>query len=285
MRQRLNRYGPRPAGPAIYWRRRVIALAVGMAVFGLVAWAVNGIFGMPATPRIATLTRTGGGHSVGTAAAGTAAASAGSASPSTSTHASLGGASGHPSQGGASGHPSQGASGHPSQGRGARHPSQGGASGHASQGPGQSGSGPGQGSASLQDCAPGDVVLTLHQRSASYSGGAWPAFTAQVVSIDPHPCTFRTSPQSVFVVVWGGHAMLWNSADCAGAAARTRAKVLTRGIPVVLRFWWDRKTGPPGCQGHRYQVRPGTYLATAVSRVATSNSVVFVLNGPGTATP
>jgi hypothetical protein len=51
MGQNASRNRP-PAGRAdIYWRRRVVALAVGLAIFALIAWAVNGTLSGPATAR------------------------------------------------------------------------------------------------------------------------------------------------------------------------------------------------------------------------------------------
>ncbi len=52
----MGQQTPRPSasGAEIYWRRRVVALAVGLALFALIAWAVNGTLSGPATGASAT---------------------------------------------------------------------------------------------------------------------------------------------------------------------------------------------------------------------------------------
>jgi hypothetical protein len=60
------RYEPqeRPLSPAIYWRRRFLALVAGLAILAAVGWAVSGV--LPASPNGATHSGTASGGSSGT---------------------------------------------------------------------------------------------------------------------------------------------------------------------------------------------------------------------------
>src|ERR1700729_3707670 len=46
-RNRESEPGGRRVTPEVYWRRRLFALAAGLAVFGLLAWAVGGAASHP----------------------------------------------------------------------------------------------------------------------------------------------------------------------------------------------------------------------------------------------
>lgn len=242
----------RPPGDRadIYWRRRVGALAMGLSVAGLIAWAVNGtLSGAPAVRDAPAATETGhaGGNLPGHRA---------------HRHRDAGrhGRRGHRTTRLVSAR---------------RHGVASDAAGHrrARRRPGWQ----------VAACPPGDVVLSLHQSRAAYSGRAWPQFEADVVSTAADPCTFSTGPRFVSVVVRAGRVPLWTSAACARGGRGV--SVLTRGVPVVLRFWWDRAVQAPGCRGKGRPVRPGTFVATAVSGRLISNSLVFMLRAPGPAVP
>ena len=56
-----------PVSPATYWRRRAIALVIGMAVLSLIAWAVNGALGGSHAPGRPASHGGAQGHSRGSA--------------------------------------------------------------------------------------------------------------------------------------------------------------------------------------------------------------------------
>lgn len=264
MLQNADRYLPGPGGPAGYWRRRAIALAVGLAVFGLIAWAVNGTLSKPGSAQTASVTKAPGRARPG--AAGTAAAVPASRLSAAALRAGRKG-SGHRGGAGLAGGGHQGTRGHHGGGRGGAQ----GRDGASHRGvPGHQGM-PGA-------CPARYVVLSLRQPQRAYGPEGVPSFTAEVISTAPGRCTFNAGRASLALVIRAGQAPLWSSADCArGPAARTPE--LARGVPALLHFWWDRKTASPGCGRPRRQVRPGTYLATAVSGHTSSNSLTFVLRG------
>lgn len=105
-----------------------------------------------------------------------------------------------------------------------------------------------------------------------------------MVSTAAQPCTFNTGPRFVSVAVRSGRQPMWTSASCTGGAGSNLA-VLTKGVPAVLHFWWDRKAYLPGCRGPGSPARPGAFVATAVSGHLISNSLIFVLRGAGVAVP
>jgi hypothetical protein len=242
----------------VYWRRRVIALAAGIAVVGLIVWTVNGALGGGAASPSAQVSRvTGHGHPAGAGrASGTAAASA--ASPRAT-------------------HPAAGASGPghsrpPRTGPRGTHPSQRDTAGKT------------------HPCAPASLVITLFAAQYSYPAHALPRFQADVVSTAPGICSFALTDGRVQLLIKaGGIRRVWDSADCARPAPAARAAVaparLSRGVPAVLWFTWDRKTSVPGCRVPGRAAHPGTYTATATSGRLSSQSLIFVLRAPGIGVP
>lgn len=266
MGENASRYQQAPVRADVYWRRRVVALAIGLAIVGLISWAVNGTLSTPASPGAAAAgAAPGGGAGGGSGGAGLAsgspAASRGSRAASTPSTGPAGRAAGRTSAAGRS--RQAGTSGSPQVGshQGGWH---------------QRGS--------PAACPPGDVVLSLRQPQASYSGRAWPQFEVDVVSTAARPCAFNTGPRFLSVVVRSGRHALWTSAACSGGNGSNLA-VLTKGVPVTLHFWWDRRAGSSGCQGQGRQVRAGAFVATAVSGRMSSNSLIFVLRAHGAAVP
>ena len=79
------------------------------------------------------------------------------------------------------------------------------------------------------------------------------------------------------VIRAGGKHQVWDSADCAGPAARVTT--LARGVPAAVQISWNRKTSAPGCRAPHRAVRPGTYTATAYIGNVSSRAMSFVLNG------
>jgi hypothetical protein len=239
--------------PDIFWRRRVIALAVGIAILGLLAWAVSGVVGgggaarqtadighMPksGTPRASAPATPTGAPSVARASARATAsartrAPAATQSPSptpTPTHKAV-------------------------------------TTAHTG-----------------DTCPAGDVVISLMSADSSYGGQAWPQFDVAIVSTAAQTCAFNVGAKSVKLVIKSGPARVWGSADCVAGAGSQITK-LARGVPAILHISWDRKTSVPGCRLAPAVARPGTYTATAYSGGLSSNTMVFVLRGPGLAVP
>ncbi|MDR0345495.1 MAG: hypothetical protein LBI49_20755 [Nocardiopsaceae bacterium] len=250
MRHYSSRYR-QPAVPDVYWRRRALALATGIAVVALLAWAVNGMLSDPATTPAAAVKASGG-------QAGTPGGQAGAGSGG-----SPGKAAGHATAS-ASASPSGSKSGGPPGGRSRR----------ASDGQhGAAGS-----------CRRGNLVLTLVTTQHRYRGGAWPAFKAYVVNTGSRPCGFNTGYRSLAVIIRSGPARVWDSGDC-GQGRASHPKRLARGVPVVRRLSWNRRTSFPGCHPKGSPARPGHYSATLVGGHVTSKPVRFVLRGSAAAQP
>jgi hypothetical protein len=237
--------------PDIFWRRRLIALALGIAIIGLLAWAVNGVVGgSNATSSAADV-----GHPK-TATVPQA------STPVTPTVAPSGvGAFAQASATNSPG-PSHSPTPTPSPTRKTV------TTAHTGDG-----------------CVARDVVITLTAASYSYGSGVLPNFDATVVSTSAHTCAFDIgAKEGVRLVIKSGPARVWASSDCPGGAG-TRITHLARGVPTMLHISWDRKTSVPGCQSAASVARPGTYTATVYSGLMRSNTVVFVLRGAGVAVP
>lgn len=251
----------RPVEPDVYWRRRLFALAGGLAVLGVLAWAVGGAttHQAAATASLNSPAPQPGGASPTAFAAGSppspsALSTSPSASPSPSASSGSPGTSPSPSPSASSPHAGAGAH--------ARH-----ATATAAARKHSTGSG----------CPAADVVITLTENSNSYAPGARPQFGVNVVSTDSRTCTLNTGTRYLSVVVRSGGVRVWDSADCAGRAGTSAVTKLARGVPLQRHITWDRLLSSPGCKLARTAARPGTYTVSVSDGGSHSRTLAFVL--------
>lgn len=250
--------GQRPGQSDVYWRRRVFALTAAIGVLVLAAWAVNGALGGAGSAQpAADTTHTGHHRHTGLAAAAT-----NSATPTVRAATATPSATGTPQ-------PTSRASAQHDQAKHGRNQAK-----QATAGKGSPGT-----------CPRGSVVLSLFTPKYRYAAHQLPRFEMDVVSTAARPCSFDVGAKNVQLVIKaGGLRRVWDSADCTGSGGQ-RMERLTRGVPVVLRISWDRKTSSPGCRRPAKLVHPGTYNAIARSGALRSQSLIFILTGPGVAVP
>jgi len=252
-----------PHGPAdqpksaaavnVYWRRRVIALVAGLGMLGLVTWTVNGALGGGSTRGSTDLSQTTGHHSAPPAPG------SGPTTPATVPSSPV--PSG-PGAGAAGATPSPSGKPRPTPAPSATH--------HATP---------------AGACSAASLVLSLTSVRHSYPAHVRPQFDVSVVSTARGRCTAALGAAHLHVRIrTDGKARVWDSADCARSPAPRRTR-LARGVPVVVAFTWNRTTSAPGCRLPRRAVRPGTYTATAYSGHRSSQAMIFVLKGRGTAVP
>lgn len=245
-----------PAGqPDIYWRRRVAALALGIAILALLAWTVNG------------------------------AMSGGKTASQTADVAHLPGRAAHPagSPGARSPTPASSRTATPAASASPRRTPTPTAAATRRHRPAR----PAKATTTVQGvqpCPAGAVVISLFAAQYSYGPHDVPVFEVDVVSTAPRLCTFNLGVKNVRLLIRSGSARVWGSADCARGAGPQLTK-LAKGVPAVLRISWDRKTSAPGCRLARRVAQPGTYTATAYSGQLRSQTMIFVLHAPGVAEP
>lgn len=235
----------RTAGPDIYWRRRLFALAAGLAVFGLLAWAVGGASTHPMASTASIHTKAPHTYPPPSTLPVTPSPSPSSSSPSPSPSAS----SPSPS-------PSNSKSKH-KQAAKSRHPK-----------PGQNTLG--------GNCPSADVVVSLSSNGDSYAPGARPRFTMSVVSTSGRSCVFNIGPRHLSLVISSGSVRVWGSADCLHGSG-TQVATLRRGVPVQRKLTWDRTLSSPGCRMPHTAAQPGAYTATASDAGTHSHTLVFDL--------
>jgi hypothetical protein len=226
--------------PMTYWRRRFLALASGLAVLALIAWAFSGALGV----------------------GGRAAASAGH------------GSSGHQSRPtGGYGNGTAPCVGvpqtSPSTPPGSAAPAA--PTPDATQPPGPASSG------ATRACNPGDVVLSLFSSQGSYGRGQLPEFDVDVVSTAARTCAFNVGPRFLTLVITAGGKRIWSSADCVAGPGSLLTN-LARGVPTVVPLSWDRETSAPGCRVTSRQVTPGSFAAAALDGGLASNPLTFTLS-------
>ncbi len=241
-------------------------LAAAIAVLALIAWTVNGALGRTGNAQQAADTTHAGKHGQsGLAAATSAAPPAGPAVPTAAATATA-----QPTGQASAAH------------TGRHSPARRGTGKHGTGGHGRHHAGPG-GAAGA--CPAGSVVLSLFTSKYRYLAHQVPRFQVDVVSTAARPCAFDVGARHVQLMIRaGGERRVWDSADC-GRPGGPRTERLTRGVPAVLWFSWDRKTSVPGCRLAAQAARPGTYTATARSGALHSQSLIFVLAGRGIAVP
>jgi hypothetical protein len=175
--QRIPRI-PRNSQAAVYWRRRFVALMIGLAVLALIAWAFSGAIG-------------GGGP-----AAGTSGSSSGSGSGQQGHGGAGQGGSGPVGAAATSSPPARGAQTHAGPAPGAGQPT----------------------TARPKACDHGDVVLSLSSSQESYSADQLPQFSVDVVATSQQTCTFNVGASHVALVIRSGPVRVWSSADCVQGA-------------------------------------------------------------------
>jgi hypothetical protein len=255
----------REPGEMTYWRRRFIALTVGLGILSLIAWAFSGTLGasqaggrtaaggVRASHENLARTAAGSGGSGGatrpatqtqpqTTAQATASPTdrpSASAEPSASPAASALAQAGHP--------PAQLAVFAP---RRAPHPA--------------------------RACKPGDVVLSLFVDQDSYGQGQLPEFDINVVSTASRTCGFNVGAKHLSLIVRAHGKRVWASVKCAtGHGALTTN--LARGVPVIVPVSWNRQTSALACQGTGQQAPAGRYTASASDGGVASNPVRFTI--------
>jgi hypothetical protein len=256
----LNTLSNQPDGRELaamtYWRRRFIALTVGLGILSLIAWAFSGSLD---ASRAGGSTAAGGSHAphghapragTGSGAPGGAAgpgaqpraAASATAQPSASVRPSASPTTGAQTQVGREA-PAQLAVSAP-------HPA--------------------------RACKPGDVVLSLFAGQDSYGQGQVPEFDVDVVSTGPRTCGFNVGTRHLSLVVRAHGTRVWASAECA-AGHGTLTTDLARGVPVIVPISWNRETSALACQGAGQQAPAGSYTASASDGGAASNPVRFTV--------
>ncbi|HTZ26115.1 MAG TPA: hypothetical protein VMC83_19125 [Streptosporangiaceae bacterium] len=239
-----------------------MALAVGLGILSLIAWAFSG-----------TLGASGAG---GTAAADSVHAPHGHAGRGA---AGSGGArsAGHPlASAPATTKPSASAAPLPSPAPSAS-PAAGAEAQDGGDAPGQLAAfAPQRATHPARACKADDIVISLVVAQDSYGKGQMPEFDVDVVSTGARTCGFSVGPRHLSVVVRAHGKRLWSSADCAAGHAKLTTD-LARGVPVIVPVSWNRQTSAGACQGDGKQAPAGSYTASASDGGAASNLVRFML--------
>ncbi len=210
--------------PESYWRRRAVALTVGLSLVGLLAWAFSDGGGKPASPVKSSQ------------AAGISSAAAYSSAPTSSPKGADG-------SGQAPASPSASGQARATRSAAAVTPSR------ASTRPARA-------------CSPSAVVLSLFSTRSEYHSGQDPEFDLYAVSTASGTCSFDTAPEDLHVVVLSAGHIIWDSADCARGET-SRVAELRRGIPAHEAITWNRAITLSGCVTLASSASAGTYQVQA----------------------
>jgi hypothetical protein len=252
------------------WRRRVIMLAGGLVILGLLAWALSGTASRTtAAAQQSAVAEVRAANGLPSAAYGTvpptpAAALAGSpsapASPTASPKASKSPKDHSPKDHSPKDHSPKD---HSPKGQSAKVKPQKGKSPKAA----SSSKAKRVKLQSDSTCQAGSVVMTLFSVRPSYSAGEPPEFDVYAVSTSASGCEFRFGPGAVRVLVSQHGRTVWDSAACHPAAVQQER--LVRGVPVQMSVIWNRNAAY-GCRGWLPPRSAGRF--TAVARTATQST-------------
>jgi hypothetical protein len=242
--------------PDAYWRRRVITLALGLGLLGILAWGFSGGGGKPVQSNPTAVLPAA---ALGTAIPGLLGSRS---SPSVSGSADTPSVSPGPSAR-VSPSASPAASG-------SRRSSADGAQARPSSSSLAAAAG-----ADGDRCAPGTVVLSLFTDRASYGPDQFPRFQVYAVSTSSGSCAF--DPGQLQVVVLSSGRIVWDSADCDHGGGRIVE--LTRGIPAQASVTWNRAITLPGCQVLASSAHAGSYTVQAKSATVESPARIFKITG------
>jgi hypothetical protein len=244
-----------------YWRRRFLALAAGLTVLAVVAWAFSGVLGSGRAGSAAA----DGAPAAREAAAGTA------GSGSKTGPGEKPGSGGQAGPGAATPRPA--ASARPSASADAPATSQ--SQSQATAGLPASAVDLAPGALrGLRACPPGDVVLSLFSSQGRYGEGQGPEFDVDVVSTSARSCAFNIGPEYLTLVIRAHGNQVWSSADCA-TGRRSVTTELVRGVPAILPVSWNLKKSGPGCAKTSRKKLAGRFVAAASDGSIASNAVRF----------
>lgn len=226
----------------VYWRRRLFALAGGLGILGLLAWALGGATATPRTK--ASMTALNGSPTTPSIIikTGTSASATAAPSPSVTTRPSA--------------RPTPSYISAP----GKRPPA------HRPRNQGSPG----------DDCPANDIVISL-TGGDDFSATAHPSFGVSVVSTDGSSCAYNVGPRYLTLTIESGGVRAWGSSDCARGGG-TQVVNLTRGVPTQRTITWDRQITAPGCHTLSRSAQPGTYTVTASDAGTHSRTLVIVLH-------
>ncbi|BBJ41973.1 hypothetical protein SSPO_046910 [Streptomyces antimycoticus] len=276
-----NPIGPLPS--SIYWRRRIVGLALLVVIVLLVIWA----FGWGGSG--------GGGSDEGKGSGGGGPASTITPGPSSSgpvnserpggRDESDNGGSGSGDSGGSGGGSDDGGTGASGGGAGGGSGSGGSSGGGAGGGGIGTGTGPGlPAGSSLPDCRPGDAELTVRSVKDSKVKNTWapgekPTFEIVVKNTKSSSCKvdFGRSAASL-TITDAKNAHIWASGDCPEGSASALVEVKGSG-ETKRTVEWDRKRSAEHCAtpSGSASAKPGTYLVEVKVDGLGTAKVSFVL--------
>ncbi|MGV9825835.1 hypothetical protein [Gordonia sp. NPDC003429] len=242
----IEPHGPLP--PEIYWRRRIVAGGVGVAVLalvvGLIIWTTSGSNDSPSNT----------------------AANSAVTSTTTTTSEPASESSEAPAGGG-----SYGGGGTP-------------ASESVSVPPGSPGAPAPAGANGVALCPDQNVAVVLYTDKPTYTTGDQPVFTIVTTNAGLTACTrdVGKAAQNVVVRTLDGTRTLWSAQDCSPLKTVNNV-VLQPQQQVKDTITWSGTTSNPGCDKPRVQVPPGSYQA--IGKIGEKESAPITFNVVAPAQP
>jgi hypothetical protein len=233
--------------PSVYWRRRLVLLAVLVVLVVLSAWVLRPNKGSNAAAGASSTTGPPSSSAPLSTPTRALAPSTQAASSTSSAHL--------PAQ--TTGTPAGTSTGTPTGT--------------------PTGTSTGTGSAALTACAATALKVAAVVAQPRYNVGDQPQLLLQVTNTSSAACVQDLADSQVELRVYNGESRVWGSHDCEiqpGTAQRT----LEPGQVVRVSIVWSGLSSQPQCAGTRQRVGAGTYTLYALLSGRTGTAAQFVIS-------
>lgn len=241
----LHPVGSQP--PAVYWRRRLVAVAFAVTAVVLLALTVQTVLG------------SGGGEPAAAGAPGSYHPAGVVSDPATA-----------PTTGAAAPNGTGGTR--------QRSDSDRAASGTRTPGPASSSAGaPTTTPPADPACTPGQLAVKAVAGRSEYKVGDDPVLTLQVTNTGSQPCVQDVADPQIVLRVYNGASRVWGSHDCKVEPGVTE-RTLEPDRPAGFSILWSGLSSQPHCAGTRQRVGAGTYTLYASLAGHTGTATQFTIS-------
>jgi len=127
-------------------------------------------------------------------------------------------------------------------------------------------------------CATQDIEVTVRADARRYAASVKPKLFISVVNRGQAACRFDVGSKALTLVVRSGKDRIWSSDDCQGAG-KSDVRLLQPGKPFTAAAEWSRVRSVPGCPKGQPAAKPGTYLLFgSAGGVESQRRAVFLLD-------
>jgi hypothetical protein len=127
-------------------------------------------------------------------------------------------------------------------------------------------------------CATEALEVAVRSDARRYAAKVNPKLYITVVNRGETGCLFDVGSKALSLVVTSGTDRIWSSDDCQGAG-QSDVRLLAPGKPFTAAAEWARVRSKPGCPKDQPAAKPGTYLLSgSANGVESQRRAAFLLD-------